>query len=149
MKHSFLQKTLLGAGGVTTALLAMLLARNSAGFGDSKLVEAQRGATLNSVSSGLTVAKDPTTGKLRPATAEEMAALQPLKAQARGEGKNGAATLRSEVLANGAVVTTLDTSYDLYNIVSKDADGQLHEACVPGYQLETASQAGQNNNLDK
>lgn len=80
------------------------------------------------------IAKDPETNTLRPATVEEMAALRQTKAAAaRSESR-----LLSQRLANGAVVTTLDSSYDVYSVAAKGADGKIRRACVPADRLEAA-----------
>lgn len=95
----------------------------------------------------MVAAKDPVTGQLRAPTAEEIAALQPVKPDTKG--REGAPALRSQRLPNGAVVTTLDSSYDLYSVASKDADGKIQRACVPASRLDAVVNAAQNGALTK
>lgn len=92
----------------------------------------------------MVVAKDPVTGALRSATAEEMAALQ-ASVEPKRAGKETA--LKSERLPNGAVVTRLDHSYDVYSVATKSADGKIQEACVPADRLEATLQAADSGEL--
>lgn len=146
MKQTFIRTSLLGAVTGVAALVAMALAQGGwSGGSDATPGTSKMTASPNSNSPGFMVAKDPATGQLRAPTAEEMAALQSAKSDSKREG----AALRSERLPNGAVVTTLDRSYDLYEVASKDSNGKIHEACVPAFQLEAVMQATQNSDLTK
>lgn len=102
---------------------------------------------------GSVIARDKKTGELRPATAKEMKHLQAIAAAAKEKkGPRKPAKLVETQLPNGAVVTTLDSSYDVYSIATKGADGKIHTACVPGDRVETvlaAAQAAPNDHLTK
>ena len=43
-------------------------------------------------------------------------------------------------------MTTLDESYTLYSVASKDADGTVRRSCVPAERVGAALAAGQNSN---
>lgn len=128
---------MLGALGGAAALMAIAVARGGGGSSD-----ATPATSPGSSMPGMMVAIDPATGQLRTPTPEEMAALQAAD-PSRRKGKNTDGVLRSETLKNGAVVTTLDPSYDLYSVVAKDADGKMRTACVPGYQLDATLAAAE------
>ena len=145
MKQLLSRSSLLGALGATAALAAVALVRAGDSGGDVTMITSVTSSPSNSSAAGLVAAKDPVTGALRAPTAEEIAALQPSR---EGKGREGA-PLRSQRLANGAVVTTLDSSYDLYEVASKDANGKIQTACVPANQFPAVMKAAQNGDLNK
>jgi hypothetical protein len=73
------------------------------------------------------VARDPVTGALRAATADEVKALQ----RARGaQARSGSPTSARYVHANGARGARLTDEFMNYSIVVRGADGKLVEICV-------------------
>lgn len=142
MKYRLFRSSLFAALLGGSAVLAALLWAHGGGVTDKKQVAASPTIAAKTNSPGLMAAKDPVTGQLRAPTAEEMAALQP-------ETKGKEITLRSQRLANGAVVTTLNSSYDLYEIASKGPDGKMQRACVPAANLDALLKAAQNGDLTK
>ncbi|HTJ07779.1 MAG TPA: hypothetical protein VL624_20720 [Caldimonas sp.] len=73
------------------------------------------------------VARDPVTGALRAATADEVKALQ----RARGaQARSGSPTSARYVHANGARGARLTDDFMNYSIVLRGADGKLVEICV-------------------
>lgn len=141
MKYSLFRKFLLGALAALAALTAVVVART--GGNDHHLTTATPEAGSPSTA-GFVAAKDPVTGALRAPTAEEMAALQS-PADVRRASREPA--LKSERLANGAVVTTLDRSYDVYSVATKDANGKIQQACVPADKLDATLEAAQGGEL--
>lgn len=100
---------------------------------------------------GSVIARDKTTGELRPATAKEIKQLQTISATANKDkkGTRKPAKIDEVRLANGTVVTTLDSSFDVYSVATKGADGKIHTACVPGEKVESVLAAAQHDNLTK
>ena len=150
MKYSPSRNAILGVTGVTVALSALLAVASAYGGDDcctSATASSQATNQPNPATPGMIVAKDPVTGQLRAPSAEEMAALQPVRGAGRGEAKE--APLRSERLANGAVVTTLNSSYEVYSVATKDADGKIQTACVPAEKVEAVLDAAKNGTLTK
>jgi hypothetical protein len=73
------------------------------------------------------VARDPVTGALRAATAEEVKALQ----RSRGaQARSGSPTSARYVHANGARGARLTDEFMNYSVVLRGADGKLVEICV-------------------
>lgn len=143
MIYSLSRNALLGVLGSTAALSALIGVALVRG-GNDPLPSGPVTTHEGSSGAGMVAAKDPVTGALRAPTAEEMAALQPAPTTTKGNKKQVA--LRSEQLANGAIVTTLDQSYDLYSVATKDTAGQIRRACVPAPKLDAAMEAAQNHN---
>ena len=146
MIYSLSRNALLGVLGSTAALSALIGVTLVRGGNDPLPPTPPATTRAESSGAGMVAAKDPVTGALRVPTAEEIAALQPAAPTTKGKKKEVA--LRSEQLANGAVVTTLDPSYDLYSVASKDAAGHIHHACVPAGRLDAALEAAQNGKLN-
>ena len=141
MKYLPSRNALLGVVGATAALSALAAVSIAQDNGSSATAPSPATIQPNTAAPGMMVAKDPVTGQLRAPTPEEMAALQSASAGSKAEGKSAPA-LRSQQLPNGAVVTTLDSSYDLFSVATKGADGKIQRACVPAAQLDAVINAG-------
>lgn len=97
------------------------------------------GNAPGAVAAASVIAKDPETGELRPATAEEMQALR----------QSRSALLRSAAPAgpqpkthwSGAQGARLTDEFASYSVVVKRADGRLVELCVQGQEAATKVQA--------
>jgi hypothetical protein len=80
------------------------------------------------------VARDLVTGKLRPATAEEVQVLRSHRAELRAAGSLGT---QSRSHWSGAVGARLTEEFLSYSVVVKQADGRLVEICVEGSEAAT------------
>lgn len=86
---------------------------------------------------GMTVARDPQTGKLRPATPQEANALRattPSTAAAAAPRASSLATRR-----DGARGVRLGEKTLVYEVVTRGADGKLSSQCVQGTDAATAA----------
>ncbi len=89
----------------------------------------------------LIVARDPETGKLRPATAKEIEALRAAGAGLKPVFATGARTTTVETLPSGRKRAQLGPEYFRYSVVRKNADGTLSEECVPASKVDEALKA--------
>ncbi|MEO8675093.1 MAG: hypothetical protein ABI569_05905 [Casimicrobiaceae bacterium] len=84
---------------------------------------------------GLTVFVDPVTGKIRQPSADEIGALM----SSRPPAAASTAPLVQRALPGGGFAVTLDSSFDSYVVVSKNADGSLASDCVVGDEKATSA----------
>lgn len=146
MKHPNSRSFLLGALGATAALVAVTLAHGGDTGSSATTTTPVNTTPSNSSSAGMMAAKDPVTGALRAPTAEEMAALQPKKAEGLRERKSEPVVRQ---LPNGTLAITLDQSTELSSVAVKDSEGKLHTACVPADKVEATLKAAQEGGLTK
>lgn len=89
---------------------------------------------------GMVVVRDAASGELRAPTAAEFQALQAASPVAKA--RSAAATPKASVAKNGTRKVQVGTDSLVYAMTTRDADGQLHEACVQG---DAAAQAALRN----
>ncbi|GGC68600.1 hypothetical protein GCM10011396_14550 [Undibacterium terreum] len=88
--------------------------------------------------SGMRVAKDPVTGKLRAPTAEEDEALNnQIKADEASKAGRQSTQARAKravavVRADGSRTMVLDESFMTYSVATRKADGSIEMECVTG-----------------
>jgi len=81
----------------------------------------------------MVVTRDPVTGKIRPASAEEIRALNALRPQA------APAVPQVVVLPDGTKMVTLGEESMNYAVVRRNPDGTLTETCVQGAEAAAAA----------
>ena len=81
----------------------------------------------------MVVTRDPATGKIRPATAEEIRALNALRPQAV------LAAPQVVVLPDGTKMLTLGEESMSYAVVRRNPDGTITETCVQGARAAAAA----------
>ncbi len=85
-----------------------------------------------------TVAKDPTTGKLRPATAAEIQQLNELRKTERTTARTARAAAGAPMAGvarlqqNGIVAAHVDEESMMHTVVRRTADGKLEAECAHG-----------------
>jgi hypothetical protein len=92
------------------------------------------GASLAAPADSQVVARDVATGKLRPATAEEVQVLRSHRAALRASGSLGT---QPHSHRSGAVGARLTEDFMTYSVIVKQADGRLVEICVEGSEAAT------------
>lgn len=101
------------------------------------LAEQAAVADTPAVAAGMRVFKDPVTGEFREPTADEVRALdQAALRSAKAMGKSATATPlkapRTMMMSSGAVGMDVPESAFNYVVVTRGADGKLHQACAQG-----------------
>jgi hypothetical protein len=79
---------------------------------------------------GMVVVRDPVTGEFRAPTAAEFQALR--GAAGKGTSTQGLSVPRITQRADGTRQGYLGPNATVYEVVTRDAQGQLHEECVSG-----------------
>ena len=81
---------------------------------------------------GMTVTKEPQTGKMRAPTPEEMKALRAAAPPSAALAGKPAAQPVTMTRPNGAKGVLVGESHLVYEVVTRDADGKLSSQCVQG-----------------
>jgi len=84
----------------------------------------------------MVVTRDPATGKIRPATAEEIRALNALRPQA------APAAPAVVILPDGTKMVTLGEEFMSYAVVRRNPDGTITQTCVQGAEAAAAAMKG-------
>ncbi|MBO9687884.1 post-PEP-CTERM-1 domain-containing protein [Roseateles chitosanitabidus] len=89
------------------------------------------GAAETAPTEALVVVRDTVTGKLRPATADEHAALAalPVNAKMRVAGRAAAITPQRKLHSSGAVGVRVTEDMMSHSVMVRGADGKLEEVC--------------------
>ena len=100
---------------------------------------AAAGEPAGKVAPRMMVAKDPETGKLRPATAKEIEALR--AAGIKPSLAKSAPATTVETLPSGRKRAQIGPEYFRYSVVRKNPDGTFSEECVPAAKVDAALNA--------
>lgn len=123
----FLRPRVCGVGALSALLGATALSMGAQAQTVQSSETVAAPLTAPAVADGQVIARDPETGKLRAASADEMQALQRHRATQRR-----AARMEPRSHWSGAIGARLTDEFMTYSVVVKRSDGKLVELCVEG-----------------